>query len=346
MIGICAPYTWADTTYMAIGLSEYIVKLGLSVSIRSVRVASSGVHDDWDSKILKGRRTAFKNWASKCSHIVWFEPQAKNMATAKKLDCKNILVLTNPIAFNKVPSYLHHCDYIITPTEFTAEGLRGRWKYSNIHGVPWDVGLPIMEKTTAVDPDRLWLYAPIQGAAANAFGSNIFFSIQVILEARSNLNVTVSYSKRLDRRTSGALGDVVKNFGDRINIVRKPTYQQRIASYVNHDWTFWSYHYDNSGVVPLESLCSGTPVITYSSYPMEEIILDGHNGAMIPTTVKLDNWDLPTLIEPSPKELVDGLRTTALDTALQHRLSRRSWPELEQRRRTFQAVWKMMLELT
>lgn len=345
MIGICTPYTWSDATYMAVGLADYAMKLGLNVSVRPVRVADKGVHTGLDSKVLKQKQIPFKRWAAKQKHIVWFEPQPKRIKSAKRLGCKNIVVLTKLPKLIRAPGYLDDCDYALTPTDHMAESLRQRWQYSNVHGIPWDVGLPIMSKSGRVDRDHLWLYAPIQSNAASAYGSKIFFAIQCLLDSREDLKVTVAYSKRLNRVASESLSDIVKRFGDRVAKLYKPTYQKRLASYTNHDWTFWAYQQDDSGVVPLESLCSGTPVVTFASGPVEEVVEHTRSGHIIKADIRPDVNGLPLVVDPSPKAIIDGLQASVLDSSVHHKLQNHDWPSLESRRRTFQAVWKMLWEL-
>jgi hypothetical protein len=342
VIGICTPYTWADSTYMAIGLSDYAIKLGLNVDIRPIRVSDTGVHSSLDSKVLKQKSTAFKPWASNKKCIVWFEPQPKNMITAKKLGCKNILVINQTSLPAYPPSYLDSCEYVLTPTEYMADSLRALWRHSGIYGIPWDVGLPVMLKTKRVDPKNLWLYVPIQSAAATAFGSKIFFALQFLLEARDDLKVTVSYSKRLSREASAVLSDISKRFGDRVIKLRKPTYQKRLASYANHDWTFWAHQHDPVGVVPLESLCSGTPVVTFSTSVMAEVIEHSRNGHLIKSPLAIDPLGIPITVDASPKSLIEGLQSSVLDATVLNTLHRHDWPDLESRRRSFQAVWKTL----
>jgi hypothetical protein len=321
------------------------MKLGLNVSIRPIRVADKGVRGGLDSRVLKQKNLPFRRWATKQKFIVWFEPQPKHIKLAKRLGCKNIVVLSKLPMQASAPEYLDHCEYVLTPTEYMAENLRSLWKYSNIHGIPWDVGLPIMHKNCRVDPDHLWLYVPVQSGAASEFGSSIFFAIQFLLEEREDLKVTVAYSKRLNRLASEALSDISRRFGDRIVKLCKPTYQKRLASYTNHDWTFWAYRCDDSGVVPLESLCSGTPVVTFSSGPIAEVVEHTRNGHLIDVPLSGDVNGLPLVVDISPKSMIDGLQASVLDSSVLHRLHRHAWPELESRRRTFQAVWKMMWEL-
>ena len=330
---------------MAVGLADYAMKLGLNVSIRPIRMVDQGVHTSLDIKVLKQKKLPFNRWAAKQKYIVWFEPQPKRIKSAKRLGCKNIIVLTKLPKLSRPPSYLADCDYALTPTDYMARTLRNRWQYSEIHGIPWDVGLPIMSKSSRVDRSHLWLYVPIQSSAASSYGSKIFFAIQCLLDSRDDLKVTVAYSKRLSRSASESLSDIVKRFGDRVEKLYKPTYQKRLASYTNHDWTFWAYQQDDSATVPLESLCSGTPVVTFASPTVEEVVEHTRSGYIIKGDIKPDVNGLPLVVDPSPKSIIDGLQASVLDTSLHHKLQKYDWPSLESRRRTFQSVWKMLWEL-
>ena len=324
---------------MATGLAELAVKLGLDASVMSCRVHDTGVHTEWDGKVLSGKRSDIKEWFYKCSHVVWFGVYKEHLAAAKRFRCKNILVLDPTLVDDSCQYALNEFDTIICPSLVVKASLSERWNTTDIHSVPWDPGGPLLSKDDRTSNNRIGVYVPIQGGAAVAYGPKICYSLQILLDENPSMHITISHTKRWTRESAKAISELLSKHGSRVDVIKNPAYHQRMAAYASNDWTLYLHRRDGLGTIPLESLCNGTPVVTPYTEPLAEIVSSGYSGILFPCDVSFDGLGLPILVDPTPKQLLEGMKPLADPTNL-HRLREQQWPELEDRRRSFQVSWR------
>jgi hypothetical protein len=339
MIGIYAPYSWSRDTELAIGLADYLTRLGLPVSYYAFGNISQGVHPDWDQKVVNGKKIPFGWWVRRCSHVVMTACHINKLIAAKDLEKKCSLILLLDHIDQYTPIALSEFENVFCPSHYVAALLNRRWATNKIQALPWDPCLPLLRKAAYTSKGTVWAYVPVPPKSVIRFGSKLFYSLQVVMSEVPNLYVTVSHQRRWDKASLEALRELQYQNRDRFRLVSKPSHAQRISLYRTHDFTYYLHSQDEVGLTALESLCAGSPVVTPDSDTLSDIVVPKHNGILLPCDLAQNALDIPMVPELSPGALVRSLTRLTQDTNWLQELEGTPWPELENRRRLFQASW-------
>lgn len=342
MIGIYAPYDLSDTTTMAIGLAALASSLGHSVSYYCAGDKQSNVHDLWDHKVKSEKLRVFSDWAERCDHIVWFNTRHDHVAIAKKKKCINTLVVLHDWVSDGYNTCYVDFEYIMVPSPSVHKYLASIWSPSiKLNTLPWDTCTPIVNKNGLNDSNKIWVYMPLQNTAGQMFGAKLFYALSVVLDKAPKLNLTIAKSKRLTTDAYNALADLQSNFSKRVRVIKTPKQDLRNLTYQQHDWTFYPASCDDVHLPAIQSLYSGTPVVSLAVSNANECVVNGMTGQLIPCKTYTDKrWELLLHSDPSVKDLIEGLDTSIANANAFNQLIGRPWPFLETRRRNFTDVWK------
>jgi len=327
---------------MAVGLANFLNKLGYTPSILPFQAHDTDVCTTWDSKVVSRSKSDFTRWSEKCSHIIWIGGiSKKKIEAAKAAGVRNILLIRVQDIAEYRPDVISLFDLTICPTIYMANVMSEIYPDFNIMPVPWDPGIPIVNKKPSVSED-IRVYVPIQSAAAARYGARVLYSLSLLLEQHAATHVTIARNKRWSREALTELYALKKKNPLRVEIQVKPTMQERLTAYGSHHWTFYPYYMDDHLCVPMESLYSGAPVITLRSPFSCESIKSHHNGFVIRTTPSYHEG-FKIAMDPTPTELSDILLSVIPNKKILRTLQEKPWPELEARRRAFQAAWPVIL---
>lgn len=341
-IGLHVPYTLDEATYLACNLADCAMRLGLPVTILSSQAHESRVHYRWDREVLSGRRNDFGEWASHCSHVVWFDVQKKKVAEAAKLGVKNILVVL-PSRLNQDDlSFLHVFDALVCAQRSTYSVLRDWLKRKAVY-VPWDSGRPL-----TTDPMRFGgkrVFVPLESKTADAIGPLIFHALRILLDMDDEMEVTISHVRSLNRPAVLTLTDLAKVHKARVVLLKKPNYADLAEAYATHDWVFVPEVRANTGLSALESLAAGRPVIAFDAPPFNEFIKDGRHGILMPCEARTetDPFRLTNKVKGNAYQIQKSLTRMLADHLLYERLCNESWTdELLERRHRFYRRWRRL----
>ena len=327
---------------MAVGLANFLNKLGYTPSILPFQAHDTDVCTTWDSKVVSRSKADFTRWSKKCSHIIWIGGINKQkVAAANTAGVRNVLVTRVQDIAEYRPDILDLFDLVVCPTIYMANVLSEIYPDFNIMPVPWDPGIPIVNKLPAAT-DTTWVYVPIQSSAAAKYGTRVLYSLSLLLDQHERTNVTIVRNKRWSRASLNELYALKKKNPLRVDIQVKPTMQERLTAYGSHHWTFYPYYMDDHLCTSMESLYSGTPVITLRSPFACESVKSNHNGFVIRTTPSYHEG-FKVAMDPTPTELSDILLSVIPNKKILRTLQEKPWPELEARRRAFQAAWPVIL---
>lgn len=338
-IGIHAPYTWGETTSMAITVAEMAVRLGLRISFLPTNVHNGPVHSRWDKYILS-RHDDFRIWSHDCSHVVWFDVHRCKLLEAKSRGTKHILVLLwhrlQPGDVQSLPLF----DHVICPHARAAEAM-AEVIPANYVVAPWDPGNPLVVDT----PPRYGgnrLLVVLDSYSAVTAGHFLLHTIHTMLDALPELSVTLWHEKRWTNAGHKAYEELIEQYGSqRLYVLRKATDVQRAQAYATHDWVFYPAVRDNASLPLLEGLYAGRPGIAFGSLPQTEVIKQQYNGMLIPCENEETQFGAYTA-QVNRHLLGDELYKILADKQLYTTLSSDSdWsPELTARRLNFQRVWR------
>jgi hypothetical protein len=344
MIGIYAPYLRKQSTWMALSLAQYINDSGRTVSVFAEGESIQGVSNQWDSRVIRDKPLEFKQWLYKCQHVIWFGMPHKRIQAASRFGCRNTLVALYDQLTAQYGAELGNFSEIVCPSVYMRNHLQKLW-VKDIIPAPWDTGSPLVSKPTLIDKEKIKLFVPIENGAVRAYSPRVMYSLSLLLSSNPGLSVTVCASKRLPYAGHKALQDLRAGFPDRVKLFSGPSQEEFRVAFRQHDWTFYPYRHDDVGWIALESLCAGTPVITFDSDVMREVVdVDAGMGYLIDGSMVNDRFGLPTMVDPSPLELVQGLSASVMDLSLLAKCNSVQWSALEKRRRGFRAQWASILD--
>lgn len=340
-IGIHAPYTWDDPTYMACIVADLAMRCEINISYLSSQAHDQQVHYRWDALVRSGKRTDFQAWAYDCSHIIWFDIQKKKLEIAKKMNVKNIIVAMWQ-RFNKdYYDMLGHYDVVVCPTKACFDVLKNNANLSertSLLSVNWDSGFPIVDHPMCFGGKRMAVF--LNGQTAEDSGQLILNTMRAVMDGDLDFHLTIVHTKNWTRPVLEAVRSLQGLRGrNRTRVIRKPSYSERSEIYATHDWVFLPSINENAGIFALEGLANGRPVIAFNAPPLNEIIRDGHNGCLIGCNLGTGEHGVPH-VHVNARDLTEKLLTLADDGHMFKQLFDTAWPELQERKEQFQEKWK------
>ena len=110
--------------------------------------------------------------------------------------------------------------------------------------------------------------------------------------------------------------------------------------YGDHDLVLWPAEIEGFGLVGIESLYMGTPVIAYDIPPISGIITDGVNGMLVPC--KKSTAGGSVYAQPDPKAFIN-VASEAINNQLTE-LNKHVRVGRKTKRNKFNSVWKKIIE--
>lgn len=332
-IGFYLPYGRQETTYLGLELASFANRSGLPVTLLSSQLHQDGVHASWDMRV-RGKRTAFTDWADSCTHIVWFECQPGKLARCShahntlfalwhKLQREDLSQLSG---FQTV--FFSSSNALKTLKEFM--GLT--WKYA-----PWSPDVvPTLRENLCTADRHVRVYIPVDKLVAMSLGPQLATVLQIIMETNIYVHFTISFHSVVPPMLKAfeALRD---RFPRRIRLLRRPEYQTHLRQYLLHDWTFWPAMRAETPWISQESLTYGVPVICFDAAPMNEVIRDNYNGKLIACELSTTSLGIPT-VKPAFKQILDTLQA-ALSSPMNVLKLQGPWPEVPFHRKEFERCW-------
>jgi glycosyltransferase involved in cell wall biosynthesis len=136
-------------------------------------------------------------------------------------------------------------------------------------------------------------------------------------------------------RGTRLLRELRRTYGERITLFRGIRPDQHAALYRQHDLTLWPTHFETLCLVGLMSLAAGTPVMTFNSAPVAELLNSDNAIIVEPEAVVVEKYMLPYVI-PDYAMMDEMLYLIAKDTDYLHTLQRTVLHGLDERRNLFQ----------
>lgn len=342
-LGIYAPYTYNGTTAMACALGELATALRYSVEYVASQVRDQGVHFRWDKDIRSAKRTPFKAWACSMSRIIWFDVQAEKLKAANSYGVRNILI---PLWHNIIPDHLEHLaefSAIVCPHTAAYQLLNdNRSREIILSG--WDQGLRLHERAGGCcQAGEISIYVSLNGASVQQFGEALLPILRLLLDVRPTLKITVAHTKQWSKSLMSQARALASNSKNRVRLLRNPSYHDRLAAIREHDWMFCASIAADSWWDAGEALSQGMPVICFDVPPYNEIIKSTYNGVVIPCAFKTTPVGA-IVAQPNAKVVLEALSRVVDNESMLVRLQDKSWPDCENRVKSFQRVWQKVLD--
>jgi len=282
-LGIITRYHNHEATHIAIRLCDWALSNGYDSSIYPITRQKVRVDDRWDAIAAKHRGKRFTDWAKKRTTIIWTHiPPAAQVTWAKKQQIRTVLFGLWQEITPEDRVVINEMDRVIAPHTANAQFYTRRLGVKRVHTAPWDTGLPFTAKDPRTRTSQRWLLMPLydqepdktEMTAIEVAGRTLHNYDHTVLTVMYNSSTLGSPSKR-------RLNRFKQLFTNRVRLLPSVPVCRRPLVFQQHDLTLWPTQRENTGMVGLTSITMGTPIIAFSSSPLNEIITE-RNGIPIP----------------------------------------------------------------
>ncbi len=350
-IGIVQQYRRHDSVYASMRLGDFLDRLGHDVAVYSHgptrRVPN--LHPDWDTRVVSERAQGFDAFLSKCAVVVYPEaPPPDWVARGNRQGARTVCLAPWDCLPPGSGEAFRIADQVVCPAEAQADLVREYFQLDNVRYVPWDCGLPITRKAGEdVSSERARVLFPLHCTLPQRTTPELLaVTVMSVVEACPWVDATVTITpKCMAAHSLSNLNRVLAppTKGGTVTVVEDHTGWTRTPLvYGRHDLVVSASEIMGYGMVVLESLCMGTPVVAYDVPPNSEVVRQAVNGVLLPCDLSFNdrlvpfakpNWDLL-------RQAVVNLLNTRTGIA---DLRRNSRVNLQARRERFVADWVNIL---
>lgn len=344
-VGIYTHYAQCDQAYLAVRLADYVRSQGCEFDIYS-DTPPGKLGLAYDRAVASRDIMPFSHWLKRQSVVVWTHtPRHEQLTYVRRFKIPTVVV---PMWQELVPPFkrtLRTADTVVVLGTEQRELFTAVYRLRNVVYVPFDTGLPITRKDTAVNERNVSLFLPWFDRNARCAASSLLYSLAYLLEhmpeARLTVGITSSqfgpsiakFFSNLGRRTAG-----------RVKLLRSVPFAKRATLYGQHDLTIWPGECDNYGLCPLTSLAAGTPVLSLALAPQEDFLVTDVNGALVKTRSDYDDNGVPHAV-PNYEHFTKVLQELIAEPKHIDRMQKKATHNLLPRRTAFELGWRGILDL-
>lgn len=299
---------------MALRLADWLAIRGVDISIFSVVVPRTLLDRRWDASAQATRGLKFVEWAGTCDAVIW--THSPSSSQLQWCDSRGIYTVVIPLWHDLRPEHrevykLAHC--VVCPSLECARVLRGGWRLSRVVALPWDPGTPIMRGGPDFSAGLSVLLPLFDDAVCRTEGTSLELCGRA-LESQAVSRVTVAYSSsKVAPFMSRRLKQLRRRFGSRLHLLRGCQMRDRPLIFHAHHVMLWPTHAENTGLLGLECLAAGTPVIGFAPQPVPEF-LSAAVGVAVACTDKPNCVGVP-IMDPQYINLEQQFHRLLRDTA-------------------------------
>ena len=347
-IGFDLQYKNHDVVYASMRLSESLEAMGYDTSFYSRSNTKKIYGLEWDSCITSYKETAYEDWLKTITHIIWPVPPTRE---AVQLVGKGIVTISLA-PWDCLPSFakksLGLCAHVISPCEDNTSYLIRGAHLTNISTIKWDSHLPITKKLKgSVNLKNPRVLVPLQSSQGLRCDlDSMFRIISGVRDKCSGAIITILHDPK-----ESMIWEVYKELRKFMN--KQPldgsisatacgkSPNSALIMYGNSDVVLWPAEIEGFGLVGIESLYMGTPVVAYDSPPASSIITHGVNGLLVPCNLG-GLGGLTVFAEANVKDFVE-ISASAINHHLM-KLNKKAGVGLTARRSKFNSSWRKVIE--
>jgi len=290
--GISLRYHQCEATWAAIQLAELAREAGIHVRLYADDVCNRELSPYWDAHVTDGRKVPFDEWMMGCTRVIWTTPPSQLcLDRVQHRGIETQLLADWELIQEEDADVVARLDSMILPHRCVAEAMC-RWA-SMIDGhfypylLPWDVQLPITKPQKFREPEMV--YMPLHDSQAAKITLMVFNVLHAILTHMPKVSVTLTGGARWSLKSLRAVNALRRHHGSRIQFIRKPDACRRLQLLTEADVMLWPACYENFGIIGLEAITMGVPVLAWEIPPMTEFLRHNHNAVLVPCDVQY-NW--------------------------------------------------------
>ena len=342
MYGIYCSYGFRDSTDAALSLADHLSNSQVSdLSWFSKDHPIVGVDATWDGNIQHAKTVDCLNWISKQTHIVWFEVDAEKVKKARRLKKRNTLALLWSTIKHADIEHLSLYDNIVVPDRHVQVWLERFNAGLPIVVVPWASLAEVIRRPRLSSHCRVLMN--LRANTAKLCGPLLLHAMQAVVDSTKHIDLTVVCSQSWDPSTDKAMGELQRNRPN-VQHAYRPSRQARRLLAQQHEWQFWPSVIDSTGIIGLESLASGTPLIGFDVPMVSTVVRPKKSGWLVPCEIKDNSMGVPAAI-PSVNHILREFKEITSSKDLLDDLRGMPWEDLDQRRLKFQDGWNAAVGL-
>ncbi len=342
MYGIYCSYGFRDSTDAALSLADHLANSQVSdLSWFSNSQPVFGVDALWDGAVDHAKTVDCNRWIRDQTHIVWFEVDAEKVKKARRLSKRNTLVVLWASLKHADLEYLPLYDNIVVPDRQVQLWLERFNPSLPIVVVPWASLTEVLRRPKMSSQCRVVMN--LRASTAKLCGPLLLYSMQAVVDSTKHMHLTVVCSQSWDPATDKAMGELQRNRPN-VNHVYRPSRQARRLLAEQHEWQFWPSVVDSTGVIGLESLAAGTPLIGFDVPMVSTVVRPKKSGWLVPCEIKDNTMGVPTAV-PSVNHILREFKEITSSRDLLDDLRGMPWDDLDQRRLKFQDGWNAAIGL-
>jgi len=344
-IGIYTHYAHCDEAYFALRLAGFLRTQGADCTLYS-NTQPAKLKTEYDRSVVHKKKCSFTQWAKTCQIIIWTHPpKLDTLNYTKRVGVRTIIVpmwqeLERP--FKKV---MNRADHVIAMNAEARELFAKIYKLKNVTFIPFDVGLPAIKKTKAINSRQIKIFLPWFDRNARCAHSQFLGLLGYLLERMPDAQLTVAItSSRFAPSIAKFFQTLGRKTHGRVKLVRNVQLSKRPAMYTAHDLTLFPAECDNYGLCSLTSISCGTPVLSFALSPQIDFVYQDANGVLVKTRVDYDDNGVPHAA-PDYEKLVTVLQTMIAEPGHIDNLNKRVNYNLSTRSKSFELGWRTILRL-
>ena len=284
-IGFDIQYKPHDAVYAAMRLSDSLRAIGYETTLYSKLKRGHTYGCDWDSIVVTPDIMSYEQWLKGITHIIWPVPPDKDLI--HKVGKNIVTIALAP--WDCLPAYSRKsfklCAHTVATSPSNAQTLKKDFDLKNVSTVEWDSLIPITRKEIGgVDMSKPKVLIPLHSSQGLRCDMEALFDVASgVSKLCPHAELSISYSPRcMAWEVVKELRHFFKKNHQIKAITDSTTCVSSLLLYGNHDLVIWPAEIEGFGLVGIESLYMGTPVIAYDIPPMSNIIIDGANGILVP----------------------------------------------------------------
>lgn len=259
--------------------------------------------EEWHKSFL------FKRWLRKQDYVMTIENFMPNLASY----CRDLGIKTiwrpnqewiNP---KYAQSDFEKVDVIMAPQKACSDFLVNKFKLQNVILNPWITNLGVVEKNFKSSEQTTFIFNAGRGGIGERRNTQLVLSaFEKILPYRPDIQFIFKSQSKYDV-------SAFKKFNNMRCIFKNESYQKNLDYYRQADFSLAPSKWEGVGFALLESLYSGTPVLTVDAPPMNEWVEHKRTGYLVPS--EFPDVDVPIALDGSNLDGVNWVLAAHCDVA-------------------------------
>ena len=284
-IGFDVQYKPHDAVYAALRLSDSLKLIGYETTLFSNKLPRHSYGCGWDDLVVTPKDMSYEEWLLGVSHIIWPVPPSKDVV--QKVGKSIVTIALAP--WDCLPGYTRNsfkiCAHVVSPCVENSKTLQREANIRDVSTIQWDSPIPITKKIPSdIDPARPKVLIPLHSSQGLRCDLDALYEIILGIQNKSpHAVITISHSpKSMPWSCKKSLSKFITKNKSINSVIDETTCTSSLVLYGQNDIVLWPAEIEGFGLVGIEALYMGTPVIAYDIPPISRIIEDGVNGRLVP----------------------------------------------------------------